>query len=61
MALICGIIFTIWGAILYGSSFANLWHQWQTPEYGHGILLPIISAIWGLYLLQKQELRFNHS
>ena len=46
------IIFVAWGAILYSDSIANLWHQWQTPEYGHGILLPLISELWAIYLLQ---------
>ena len=58
---ICAFIFSIWGAALYTDTFANLWHFWQTPEYGHGLLLPVISVVWALFLLQKEELNFNYS
>ncbi len=46
-------LLVIWGGFLYSTSLPDLWTQWQTQEYGHGLLLPFISAVWAIYLLQK--------
>ncbi len=55
------ITFTIWGWALYYNSLPALWSAWQTQEFGHGILLPFIAMIWGIYLLQKSPIALRPS
>lgn len=55
------IAFIIWGIILYSDSFSTLWHQWQTLEYGHGLMLPLISILWGLYILHNNPTIYKPS
>lgn len=38
------------GVIFFYSGIADLWEAWQTPEYSHGPLIPVISA----YLFLRQ-------
>jgi len=56
---IWAFLFIIWGLSLYSASLRDLWHQWQTQEYGHGLLLPFISVWWSIYLLQKTPIRIK--
>lgn len=58
-ALFCLSVSFLWGCFLYRDSLSHLFGAWQTQEYGHGFLLPVISFLWGLYLLQKEPITLS--
>ena len=51
--------FIAWLALIYASTMKGLWATWQTEEYGHGLLIPFISCLWVVRLLQEKKLRLT--
>ena len=45
----------------YMNTYPHFWTAWQTDEYSHGIILPPISVLWSIYLLQNKPVNFKTS
>lgn len=52
------LIATLSSIVFYWEGYTALFEAWQLPEYSHGPLIPILSAL--LFLRQLKEVPVNH-
>ncbi|MFA5041086.1 MAG: VPLPA-CTERM-specific exosortase XrtD, partial [Bdellovibrionales bacterium] len=52
-ATVFSLLIFVWLAFLYAKPLGDIWYAWGSEEYSHGYLIPLISVLWGLRLLQK--------
>ena len=52
------VIATLSSIVFYWEGYTALFYAWQLPEYSHGPLIPILSAL--LFLRQLKEVPVNH-
>lgn len=51
------LVAIVGAGLFFGDGLKTLWLAWQTPEYSHGFLIPVLSA-W-LWLKQLKEVPVN--
>lgn len=51
--LICLIVISLAAGLLFSSGFAILFEAWRKPEYSHGPLIPVLSALMFLRELKQ--------